>query len=385
MVQQGDVLTQTGRPPQTATGILAVFQGVLWAMRRRRFCGKHPLRCYWGKDGSRLRQIPPGHSLGEGRQTPIFLEFTHTSRPSKSKLAYCGANGIDLLELDGSQRPVHSAVLRAQISPSNCRQSQRQRLIDLWQHMASLDDPLVGIKEDFRSPERQRRERDAFLAEFEERRQEVADGKLRCARCNKPFASQDGGFSLSFIYTHRPDGGCGEVPFCDECSFTVGGGWHGEYSDDANSWGLDEECPACRPIIAESAKQSDKSNQRRSLLMPRPYGSRLIEEPGRRQQQYIVGNRTVSRSELQSVLIMVAYVLGIAPPARPVVRMMLNQVQSIQKAIQHANNISNLDWLEGIGESYVTDADIPDDGKGDNFLCIKRWWAELPPCPLVFI
>ena len=155
----------------------------------------------------------PDILIARDDKPPIWLEFTHTSPPSVSKLAYCAAHSIDVFELEGSQRPVDSAVRKAYISLRNCRKRQRQRLFDLWRHMASLDDPIVGIREDFRSPERQRREREAFWAEFKRRRQDVADGKLRCARCDKPFVVEDGGYSLSFIQTHRLDGGCGKVPF----------------------------------------------------------------------------------------------------------------------------------------------------------------------------
>ena len=100
----------------------------------------------------------PDILLERGEESPIWLEITHTSPPSASKLAYCTDRGIDVFELEGGERPVDSAVRKAHISHRNCRQRLRQRLFDLWQLIASLDDPLVGIKEDFRSPERQRRE-----------------------------------------------------------------------------------------------------------------------------------------------------------------------------------------------------------------------------------
>ena len=276
----------------------------------------------------------PDILLERSNKPPIWLEITHTSPPSAPKLAFCAAHGIDVFELEGSQRPVDSAVRKAHISLRNCRQRQRQQLFDLWRHLESLDDPVVGIKEDFRSPERQRQEREASWAEWKERRQDVSDGKFRCARCDKPFTIQDGGFSLQFIQTHRPDGGCGEVPFCQECGFAVGGGWDGVYPDDAGSWGLDEECPACQPILADHARISDEVKRRRTLSMPAPYGRRLVHEPDRRQQSYIVGDKTVSRSELQSVLMMFKYVLDKVLPTHPHVHIMRNEVDKIGNAVQ---------------------------------------------------
>ena len=86
----------------------------------------------------------PDILLERGDKPPIWLEVTHTSLPSPSKLAYCADQGIDVFELEGSQRPVDSTVRKAHISPRNCRKRQRQRLVDLWRHMATLDDPIGG-------------------------------------------------------------------------------------------------------------------------------------------------------------------------------------------------------------------------------------------------
>ena len=93
---------------------------------------------------------------------PLWLEFTHTSPPSERKQAYCKAHGIDVFEVDGSRRPLESTVMKVHISPRNCRKDQRLRLFALWRHMESLDDPVLGIREDFRSPARQHSEREAF-------------------------------------------------------------------------------------------------------------------------------------------------------------------------------------------------------------------------------
>ena len=157
------------------------------------------------------------------------------------------------------------------------------------------------------------------------------------------------------------------------------------YPDDSGSWGLDEECTVCQPILAEQAKQMDEASRRRSVWMPESYGNRLVQEPERRQQEYIVGNRTVSRNELQSVLMMFKYVLVTVLPNRSDANRMLNQVDRIKKAVLYANNILDWDWLEGIGESYVPSHDTPDVSKCDKFLHPKRRWLVLPPCPLTMV
>lgn len=327
----------------------------------------------------------PDILLERADSPPIWLEITHTSPPSRAKLAFCAAHGIDVFELDGSRRPIDASVRMAHISPRNCRQPRRQRLFDLWQQMARLDDPIVGIREDFRSPVRKRREEEAFWSDFEARRQDVAAGRLRCTRCNKPFMKQDDGFAVSYIYIHRPTEGCGRVPFCQECEFAIRGGWHGVFPDDASSWGLDDECAACLSILADQEKEWTSIERLRTLSMPESYGTRLVQEPRRRHQEYIVGNRTVSRSELQSVLVMFQYILVRFLPMGRYAGRMLEELISIEKAVLYANRIFDWDWLEGIGESYVPTHDSPDMSRGDKFLFPRRWWTELPPCPLAIV
>ena len=316
-------------------------------------------------------------------RAPIWIEFTHTSPPTPGKLKYCAAHGIDLFELDGSRHPFESSVLKAYISPRNCRNRQRQRLHQLWQHIASLEDPKIGIREDFRSSERQQREKDARWAEAERKRQEAAEGRLRCIRCDEPFTiDEDGNLGTSFIITHRSEGICGEVPFCRECSFAITGGWDESYPDDADIWGLEENCPACQPFIEEQSKIHDTMALQRSLEMPGNGFRFVVYEPQRRTQSYIMGNQTVSRSELQSVLMMFQYFLS-GIQKYPDIRWMMREVQEINDAVLFANNIRARDWLEGVGESFV--AGSLNNSTGDKFLYPKRWLRELPPCPLVFL
>ena len=327
----------------------------------------------------------PDILLERGDRKPSWLEFTHTSPPTKSKLAYCSAQGIDVFELDGSHRPLESSVRKAHISPRNCRRRLRQRLIGLWRHMESLDNPAVGIREDFRSPECQRKERQEFWREVEQRERDVSEGNLRCARCDKPFTCGPDGFFLSFMDTHKQEGGCGTVPFCGQCNFDVMGGREGVYPDDADSWGLDQECTECQLILSEHTKRMDKVSYRRVVSMPEPYGSRLVHEPERHPQEYIVGKQTVSRGEMQTVLMMFRFWLYKVLPNQPNLGLVLSEVDRILNSVQFANNIRDWDWLEGIGESYVSEDDAPDYAGGDRFLYPRRLWPEVLPCPLDFI
>lgn len=332
----------------------------------------------------------PDILLEKGDKPPIFLEFTRTSPPSAAKLAYCTANGIDLFQLDGSKRPVDSSLMNVHVSLRNCRKRQRQRLLDLWIHMEGLDDPVVGIKEDFRSPEQQRREFEAWHSEIEALHEKAGAGTLRCARCEDSLAHDDGGFSTSYVSIHKPEGDCGEVTLCQQCEFSLRGGWNGVFPDDVTSWMLDESCQRCQAILAKQAKQLEqseqKARQRRSVEMPEPYGSRLVQEPDRRQQAYFVGNQTVNRGELLSILMLFEFPLtGILPQA-PRARLMLNEIERIIRSVRYANNMYDLDWLEGIGESYVYENETTDDSIGDKFLYPKRWAdGLLPPCPLLWL
>ena len=82
---------------------------------------------------------------------------------------------------------------------------------------------------------------------------------------------------------------------------------------------------------------------------------------------------------------MFKFVLTKMLPADQDSRIMLNEVERIEKAVQYANNVSDWDWFEGVGESYVPEGDSPDGSIGDRFLYPKRWWHTLPPCPLTLI
>ena len=75
--------------------------------------------------GGRFR---PDILLERKYKPPSFIEVVYTSSPSPAKLKYCAEQGIDLFEIDGSRRPIESAMLRAHIAPANCRKERRQAL-----------------------------------------------------------------------------------------------------------------------------------------------------------------------------------------------------------------------------------------------------------------
>ena len=328
----------------------------------------------------------PDILLERGDKPPIWIEFTDTSHPSMAKLEFCERSGIDVFELDGSKRPIESNVLKAHISTHNCRRLGRNRLVSLWDHMASLEEPVVGIQEDFRSAERKRKDSEVFSKKFDDLKESITEGNVICARCSKPFIADDEGFRVSEIVTHRPDGSCGQVFFCDKCDLSIRGGWDGNFPEDAALWGLKEGCPTCEPLIAEETRLWESLPFPRSVEMPAPYGSRLVNEPQRRVQQYIVGNRTVSRDELQSVLMMFQYVLVNLLPATSSLRMMGDHISLINRSILFANGVTDWDWLEGIGDSYVPEYLAPDDHTGDRMFNPKLYWPEFPPaCPLMLL
>ena len=77
---------------------------------------------------------------------PIFIEVVYTSSPSPEKLRYCAEQGIDLFEIDGSRRPIESAMLRAHIAPANCRKERRQALGTSFARLESQKDPVVEVR-----------------------------------------------------------------------------------------------------------------------------------------------------------------------------------------------------------------------------------------------
>ena len=321
-----------------------------------------------------------------GGQKPVFVEVTHTSGPSQNKLEFCYKEGVDVFELDGSGRPGtrHDTIRNVHVARGNCRKPKRERLLDLWRHMESLEWARVGVKEDFRIPERKQSEIEAQLAHFEEQDALFDSGTLHCARCSKPIGrNKDGSVHRMSIYTHKEDGDCGYADFCAECdlevvkSMQVG-------SPDGFEWGLDDECPTCRPIIEEQERQTAKLQSRHTVWMPEPYGSRVVQEPYLHTQSYIVGERSVSRDELLNVLVLFEVLARLPENSKnPMGQRMVEDVRAVIHQVHYANGILDWDWLEGIGESYVeNNHDSPNALPQNRFFIPKRWVAELPAFPL---
>ena len=269
---------------------------------------------------------------------PLWVEF---GPPPTHKLAYCAAHGIDLFVLDGNGHPEDAGVITAHISPRNCRERRRQRIFDLWERMRRHPDPVIGIREDFRRTKTKQREAEELLRGPEETWEAVSQGKIRCVRGDKPYQIENGGFSIQYVQTHRPNEECGEYPMGLACEFAIAG-MGADDGTEWHEWQLKEGCPTCQPLIDEvnrMVKDSATRQPLRSVVMPAPYGTRVVQEPERRTQECRVGGGTVSREELQAVLILIELVL---PRFRPAGWALLSdQVDGILDAVQFASNLSS--------------------------------------------
>ena len=156
---------------------------------------------------------------------PLWLLFTQPSPPSVEKLAYCMAHGIDVFELEGGKRPVECTVFKAHIAPRNCRDHKRKRLASIWESLGRSEFARIGIREDMRSQFRKQQEFEESWNRLEADWEAVAAGEVYCARCDNTLARAEGnGYSCTYITAHRPDGQCGQVLLCNDCSFAVMGG-----------------------------------------------------------------------------------------------------------------------------------------------------------------
>ena len=118
-----------------------------------------------------------------------------------------------------------------------------------------------------------------------------------------------------------------------------------------------------------------------TLTMPGDKFSRLVSPPRPRTQQYVVGEKTVSKEELQAIAM--RFKVGLQGAAedlgmtsdRMVIRMIEN-LEEVMKSVLYSNNILEWDWSEAVGESYLPE--FMDTGKiqGDKFCYPKRWGWE---------
>ena len=320
---------------------------------------------------------------------PLWLLFTQPSPVSVQRLAYCMAHGIDVFELDGGKRPVECTVIKAHIAQRNCRDRKRRRLSDIWENLRRSEFARIGIREDMRSESRKERELEQLWTAMEADRDAVVAGEIYCARCGNALTLTEGeGYSFSYIIAHRPDRQCALVSLCDDCSFTVMGGWTGTHPDDAAKWFPGSDCPECESIEAAEMKDSYAAPPRDRVQMPTSYGVRWVQEPEKRVQQYEVADRTVNREELLAVVMMVKWYIGLVRETHQENRLprnlwMLSEVlNDIVNAVMLTNNILEWSWREGVGDSYISNAEGRGYDMGDRWVPLKSFMAEIPPFPL---
>ena len=237
----------------------------------------------------------PDIVLRRGKQPARIIEIVKTSRPSQAKIDYFMAQGIDIYEMSGDRHPLDGALTNVHIAYANCRKRQRDRLNSLWRHVAYLDDPRIGIREDLRSEERKNREWREREERWERIRRGVTGGDLKCVRCGDGFEHGEDHLSFSQIWKHeREDGTCGLVPFCEKCSLEVRGGWDRELPDDAEEWGVSKDCPDCESYMSKEFPSINKPPTP-TLQMNEGSYSRIVSPPEARTQQYVVGERTVTK------------------------------------------------------------------------------------------
>ena len=279
-----------------------------------------------------------------------------------------------------------SSIARVHISPQNCRAANRARLYELWEHMASVADPVIGIRGDFRTRERQEAERHAFVEEVTARSQAVRDGRVICVECGRRFTSEGDAISLSGLEVHHPESECGWVPVCGECLYdflTLGAQPSSGIRD------LDPECADCAPHLAKRAmrqKEAEGTAHLRSIEQNEGTYTRLIHEPDwDRTQSYVVGERTVRKEEMQAILMAFRLIFSLPQQPTQMARAVREEVEAILAGVNYPNNIRDWDWLEGVGESYQYGY-MNNGDTGDRFLYPRRLWGgkagEFPPDPL---
>ena len=252
--------------------------------------------------------------------------------------------------------------------------------------MASVEDPVIGVRKDFCRPERQAAATQAFIEEMTDRSQAVKDGRVSCIECGRRFTAEGDEISLSRLEVHHPEGECGLVPVCNDCldPFIFQGAEARSGIRD-----LDPKCADCEPHLAERAKRTkeiERTAHLRTVVQNEGGYTRLLNEPDwGRPQSYVVGERTVRKEEMQAILM--AFKLIFSLPQQPALisRAVREETEGILAEVNHPNNVRDWDWLEGVGESYQHGYMNSGDS-GDRFLYARRLWGgltdEFPPDPL---
>ena len=159
------------------------------------------------------------------------------------------------------------------------------------------------------------------------------------------------------------------------------------FPDDAPMWGqLNEDCPECQGVM-EQMREMDASPQLRHVEMPEPYGSRWVWEPEKRVQAFIVGDRSVAKSEFLAVVMTFRYLahcvwelsLTEGRPFPVDLRLLLEQLDEMESAVLYPNKITDWDWREGVGDTFVSDHEARGHHKGDRFFPVGGLSAEPLP------
>lgn len=340
----------------------------------------------------------------------VWLEIVVTTRPSDAKLKVCEEAGIDLFEVNGSNGPVGPDVLMgAHIASINCRKAMRDRLLVLWLLLSGGNDPVVGVKQDFRSVQRREREFREHWSEVAQIGEAVRSGEMVCSRCQGPLSDEDGnGVSIAYRSAHREDGTCGQFPFCHPCDqyLRVGDNW--KEPPEAVLWDLDLSCARCVAIHQEQQREADQilGDAPRTLTMPWGPGFRIVSEPNRRTRSFVVGDgqgKTVGLREFQSLVFLPQNCLltlaewtndfhnkgeitsGVRHGMLRDLAAAYKQFDRMLKLGWPANNFRDHDWIAGVGESFVSEKDEPTNDTGDCLLRIRLVMPRLRPHPFLRI
>ena len=261
-------------------------------------------------------------------QPPIWIDVSDGTIPTRERLEFCNRHSIDLFELARESETTNLVVTKSRIPRRQCGAKGRKRLKELWELLSTTDDAKVGIIEDFRTEKQKERDWNDFR---EETKQSRALAEKGCSRCKRSLMDESGGYGYAAIKVHRVDGNCqNAVALCMQCEFEIRGGWNGEYPEDAEKWMLSDECEACIQIYTSQLENLEEIQKvdRRHLLMPTHYGSRMVHEPRSKQQRYTVAETTVNRQELLCILAMIKFVATWPPVnTHPNMKMFRHEVE----------------------------------------------------------
>ena len=280
----------------------------------------------------------PDILLERSDQPPIWIEIVHRSLPSAPKLAYAAAQGIDVFEIHGNDRPIYMAVRNAHISPrSRPRLRQRHdRLIQIWSDL--------------------RRDFDIFRTTL---RKVMAGGELpdRPNTCVigvvedfRTFANQEDSMRFAF---HNPQK---------------------MKREDEGGKGLAVPCRPPRPTVE----------------VPFAGGTMLVAEPTRYVQKYVVGamyGRTVRKAEFLAIIACWRLWLmwcGEAAKGLPhPLREMKDELDAVEVAVSFPNDIKDWDFVSAYREGNFS-LGFVQHGKTDTFVILdEELMPEIPPCPLI--